>query len=174
MSGLNLSLAAKWAVYAALTVGVAVMLYQRFFPELVDEGTVAPPLVAQLDNGERLDLSEPNGAPLVLNFWGTYCGPCRREAPVLSRVHAQLQRVGGRVVGIAVDNMPLSAVARAARGFGMTYPIGLASQDDMERFKVTTIPTTYIIDGQGLIRDATVGAVSERRLQRVLKAAVMR
>lgn len=174
MSSLNLSLVVKWAIYAALTVGIGALFYQRFFPPLVDEGKPVPPLIAQLDNGEQLDLSQPNGTLTVLNFWGTYCGPCRQEGPVLSRLHAQLQRVGGRVVGIAVDNMPLSAVTRAARGFGMTYPIGLASQQDMSRFKVTTIPTTYIIDGKGIIRDAMVGAVSERRLQRVLKAAVMR
>ncbi len=171
---LNMPLVAKWALYAALTVVIGAMLYPRFFPSLVREGQVAPPLIVQLDRGEHFELSQARGKPLVLNFWGTYCGPCQQEAPMLSRVHARLHRRGGMVIGIAVDNMPLAKVVHIARSLGMTYPIALASQEDMLRYKVTTIPTTYVVDAQGMIQDATVGVVSERRLERVLKSTFMR
>ncbi|MCB9707522.1 MAG: TlpA family protein disulfide reductase [Myxococcales bacterium] len=174
MTPLKASLVLKWALYAALAVVMVAVVYSRFFPALVAKGRMAPPLVLWLDSQERLDITEARGAWLVLNFWGTYCGPCRREAPVLNRIHEKLAPKGGRVIGIAVDDLPLLSVTKKARALGMSYPIALASEEDMTRCKVTTIPTTYVLDPKGIIRDATVGMISERRLLRVLKTPFMR
>ncbi len=131
----------------------------------VADGTRAPALAVQTDDGSRVDLASERGKLLVLNFWGTFCPPCRAEAPVLQRAHAKLVREHrGRVLGVSVDRAPLAEVTAFARRLGMLYPIAIGPTDALLRYKVDVVPTTYVIGRDGLIVRSFVGAVSDGEL----------
>lgn len=131
----------------------------------VPDGSRAPALSVQTDDGTRVDLARSRGKLLVLNFWGTYCAPCRAEAPVLQRAHERLVRENrGSVLGVAVDRARLSDVTEFARRLGMLYPIAVGPMDVLQRYEVDVVPTTYVIGGNGLVRTSFVGAVTDGEL----------
>lgn len=140
----------------------------------VPAGNVAPSMVTSLDSGAVFDLSAQRGKVVVLNFWATYCGPCRAEAPVLSRVSQSLEASGGVLVGVSVESLPLTEVTRVARELGMTYPIGLAPNDALNAYKVQVVPTTYVIAPDGVIVKAIVGAVNDDELSEAIDEAKAR
>ena len=151
-----------------ITLALLYLVVMQMRPNLVPTGTKVPSFSARLHDGTTFDLRAQKGQVIVLNFWGTYCGPCRKEGPVLTKIHRKLQREQGTVIGVAVDNHPLSSVTAAARQFGMRYPIALGTQAQLGRFRVKVVPSTYIIGRDGFIKDSFVGAVSESRLMRAV------
>jgi thiol-disulfide isomerase/thioredoxin len=130
-------------------------------------GSVLPAVTAELADGELIDLArEPRGV-FVLSFWAVWCGPCRREAPVLNRLHAR----GVRVIGLGVDDKPPGELLRDAQSIGIAFPVGRPSPRVIERLRVSVVPTTYVIDAQGTIVLAQTGEVSERDLTRAIDRA---
>ena len=118
--------------------------------------------------GSPLRLAAFKGQVVFLNFWATWCPPCREEAPVLSRAHERLRRSGGTVVGLSMDVAPLPGVARVARRLGMQYPIALAPPGSAESFQVDVLPTSYLIDATGKIRWSYVGGLTDREISSAL------
>ena len=135
------------------------------------EGHAAPALAVELDDGERFELAAHRGHVVVVNFWGTYCPPCRAEAPVLTRAWQGLRGSGDLLIGVAVDRAPLAEVARFARGLGMRYPIAVGELDLLGSFRVRLLPTTVVVDRQGVVARTLVGEVSDDSLARALAAA---
>ncbi len=136
-----------------------------------DEGSASPRLVIDLDDGTRFDLANERGHVVIVNFWGTYCPPCRAEAPVLTRVWRSLRGSGDRLVGVAVDRAPLADVTRFARGLGMDYPIAVGPLALLGDFQVRLVPTTVVVDRRGIVARTLVGEVSDASLTRALEAA---
>lgn len=136
-----------------------------------DEGDAAPTLTVELDDGRHFDLAAERGHIVVVNFWGTYCPPCRAEAPVLSRAWRRLRGTGDVLVGIAVDRAPLADVARFARGLGMSYPIAVGPIDVLGSFRVRLVPTTVVIDRRGVVARTIVGEVDDDSLAGAIAAA---
>ena len=139
---------------------------------LVEAGTPAPVLVVELSSGENFDIEAHRGEVVVLNFWATWCPPCRAEAPTLTRIHNRLSGSGGTVVGISADRMPLPTVAEHALGLGMEYPIGRTEEEAFHRFHVTELPTTYVVSRDGQITWSHVGAVSEEQLWEAIEGVL--
>jgi cytochrome c biogenesis protein CcmG, thiol:disulfide interchange protein DsbE len=130
-------------------------------------GTQLPQLDTQLADGSRFSLQARSGQILVLNFWASYCGPCRDEAPVLSNVQAQ----DVRVVGLTVEPFATADAARYADRLGMRYPVGVADEALLSRFRVQSVPTTYVIDKNGKIVLSRVGAIAKRELEAAIATA---
>jgi peroxiredoxin len=129
-------------------------------------GGQLPSLTVKLVDGTQLDLAAAPGTPMVLNFWASYCAPCRAEAQVLAALHAR----GVRVVGLSVDARSETQLTAAARDFGMPYPVGLGGAL-VQPMSVRTIPTTYVLDAKGRILLSRTGVVSHRDLDEALAAA---
>lgn len=113
--------------------------------------------VTTLD-GQHLSLAALRGKVVLLNFWATWCGPCRMEIPEFEKLQRQY---AGRVqvVGLSVDELPAAMVAKKAVALGINYPVALASPAVQKRFgPVNSIPVTWVIDQHGMLQQRNHGA----------------
>ena len=120
-------------------------------PSLPDQ---APDFSLPTLAGDTVRLADLQGAPVLLNFWATWCGPCRAEIPAFSAYADSHPDVV--VLGIATDG-PRAKVATAAEQLGITYPVLLSDSATHRAYGISTIPTTVILDGSGVVRYAHSG-----------------
>ena len=156
-------------LFAFLVIGVVWALGPSDNPRLAP-GTPLGEVVADLAGGGRFSLSEHRGQVVVLNFWATWCGPCRAEAPVLSRLHQS----GVKVVGLSLDSLPLAAVAKKARAIGIQYPIALGPVEVIARLGIRSVPTTCVIGKDGAVVSARSGFLSHDELAAAVAEAERR
>ena len=121
--------------------------------------------------GKSQQLSNWRGKVLVLNFWATWCAPCREEIPDFILADAEYRAKGVAIVGLALDEQ--AKVAEFAKTFGITYPLligGAEAYDFAARLgnKVRGIPFTAIIDREGKVVYLGVGTVRKKELDKVL------
>jgi peroxiredoxin len=130
-------------------------------PEL---NAIAPDFTANTAEGDSITLSALRGQVVVLNFWATWCVPCRIEMPLLQTFHEQQQANGVRVV--AVNLGETTAEVRAwADVYRLTFDLPLDPQGQIAaQYYLRGQPSTYIIDQNGMIRHIFFGAVDEARL----------
>ena len=132
----------------------------------------APPVSGTTVTGQHLSLSQYRGDTVVVNFWGSWCAPCRAEAPALGQLSRQLAARGVRFVGIDIRDEPDSAVAFMQQ-FNVGYPSISDPNDEIALdFHSTVppadIPTTLVIDRNGGIADRIFGASTYRQLLSVI------
>jgi len=147
------------AIAVALTVFVAVGVMQKVFDSGSQnvEGPAPAFSLATLDHGD-IRLSELSGSPVVLNFWASWCGPCRAEMPDLIRFANDYPHV--KMLGVAVDSGSDVDIARASDRFGITWPVGPASRTIKSDYGVSVLPTTILIDADGSLRYRHVGQLT--------------
>jgi cytochrome c biogenesis protein CcmG/thiol:disulfide interchange protein DsbE len=116
----------------------------------------------KLDGGGNVALSSYRGKVVVLNFWASWCGPCRTEAPLLERWHRKLRNQQASVVG--VDVLDVTGDAQAfIREHGLSYPqLRDADGSKLKRFDIVGYPETIVLDRQGRIAATARGPVDER------------
>jgi thiol-disulfide isomerase/thioredoxin len=119
-------------------------------------GVAAPPLTVRTIDGAEVSLESLKGRKVVLNFWATWCGPCRREAPELDRLARETD-----VTVLAVSQESEDVVRAYAREKGYAYTFAIGSRRAMpEPFRrVRTIPTNVFIDRNGVIQEVLVGGL---------------
>ncbi|MEO2160638.1 MAG: TlpA disulfide reductase family protein [bacterium] len=137
-----------------------------------DYAIKAPDFTLRTVQGELFKLSENRGKVIMLNFWGTWCGPCRREIPDFNKLHAKYQKDGLKIVGITITSGSAKNILDFMNDWDMKYTV-LTDIDNNETQKVTSdygraigkpitgIPTTLIIDKEGYIVKGYVGPRSE-------------
>lgn len=120
--------------------------------------TPAPAWTLQDVNGKPVHSADFAGKVVVLDFWATWCPPCRMEIPGFIELHKEYAGKGLVVVGVSLDQDGADGVKRFMDKQGMTYPVVMADQKIVEDFGgVEAIPTTFIIDRQGRIVRKHVG-----------------
>ena len=163
------ALAAAVALVALLAYGVLSGGDESGIDNAIAKGErpAAPDLdLPRLEAPGRASLEDYRGKVVVLNFWASWCAPCRDEAPVLERWHKRIQSQGGTVLG--VDGLDAVDDAKAfVRRYGLTYPnVRDVEGKWREPFGSAYYPDTFVIDRQGRIAALTRGPVDEAFLAR--------
>jgi len=126
----------------------------------------------RLDEDGTLSLSLLRGSAVVLNFWASWCQPCKEEAPVLEQLWRENRERGLVVVGLDAKDFRRDARAFVER-FELTFPIAFDGPGDtVAPYGVTGFPETFVIDREGRVVDAFAGAVNGEDEQERLRAAV--
>jgi cytochrome c biogenesis protein CcmG, thiol:disulfide interchange protein DsbE len=126
----------------------------------------APAIVGTTLDGEPFDLTAYRGRPVIVNFWGPSCVPCRDEFPLLIAKAAEHAADGLAIVGVLTDDPPEPA-RRFAADYGATWP----TVEDPDKalktaYRVAGRPQTYFVDGNGIIRSIQIGEILEADFDR--------
>jgi len=119
-----------------------------------------PPASLRLKNihGRWVNLADYRGKVVLINFWATWCPPCRQEIPDLIKMQRQYRNKGLQIVGITYPPQKIPEVRRFARKLGMNYPVAIGTKASKARFTSTeTLPVTVVIDRNGKVRDVIEG-----------------
>jgi thiol-disulfide isomerase/thioredoxin len=156
----------------ALGAGVYVQL-TRLSPESPAQGTPAALARIQLPDlaGKPVTLAAWQGKVLVINFWATWCGPCRQEIPGLIGIQRKHAANGVQVVGIAVDQA--DKVQKYAKEIGINYPVLVAGMDGANLARdlgnrTGALPFTVVLDRTGKLVKSHLGLITEQELDTLL------
>lgn len=112
----------------------------------------APDFTLATPEGRNVRLGEQRGQVVLLNFWASWCGPCRQEAPRLGPLAERYRQAGFVVLGVNIDDDPRKAAQTAAR-WGLTVPVLLDADKAVSRlYAVDSMPSSVLIDRDGRIR----------------------
>ncbi len=154
-------------VAMALVVGLIVFEIASSGPG--QRGKPAPPLPPAVLQAPKVTLAGLRGKPALINFWASWCEPCREEAPELQRFERSIH--GGRLIG--VDYTDQAAQGREfVRRYDWKFPV-LEDPDGIygARYNLSGLPTTVVLDSQGRIVEELRGPQTRADLQRALRAA---
>lgn len=133
-------------------------------PERPANGYTAPDFTLKSLTGEEVTLSQFRGKPVLINFWATWCPPCKYELPLLQKTHETYK---DQLVMLGVDVAEeLSVVRLKVREFSLTYTNLLDSDRKVTSlYRVSAYPTSFFLDKDGVIRQLVSGAVNEETIQ---------
>ncbi len=137
-------------------------------------GQQAPDFTLRASNGKNLKLSELRGNVVMINFWATWCAPCRQEMPHLNRFHEQYHKAGFVLLGVNVDDQAASAEAMA-RELKIAFPVLFdADKQVSRRYDVDAMPSTVLIDRDGKVRQIFRGyrAGTEQRYEAAIRELI--
>jgi thiol-disulfide isomerase/thioredoxin len=125
-------------------------------------GDIVPDLAGIDRSGQRLHLSSLRGRMVVLNFWATWCGPCKAEVPMLNDLQARFRANGLEVIGVSIDEDGWPAINQFVSEQNVGYAVTLADDDTIRTFGgVTELPMTLIVDRDGRIIVKRIGVLTE-------------
>jgi len=116
------------------------------------EGQVAPDFALKSSTGENLRLSEYRGDVVMINFWATWCGPCRQEMPLLDELYTRYERVGFSLLGVNIDDDSRRAM-QMIEELGVSFPVLFDARKEVsELYEVEAMPVTVLVDREGNVR----------------------
>ena len=125
------------------------------------EGTIirpAPDFNFPALDGSEISLWKLQGKVVVLNFWGTWCTPCKAEIPGFNQLHEKYSERGLRIIGISLDKIGKKRVADFVSEYKMSYPNAMATAEFIKDYEPgRALPVTIIIDPSGQIREKHIG-----------------
>jgi peroxiredoxin len=116
--------------------------------------------------GREISLSNYSGKVVFLNFWATWCGPCKAEIPDLIEAYKQYKDKGMEIIGISLDRISPKSVLKFAEKYKINYPIIMGTEKILNDYDPGPyIPTTIIIDQEGKIRHRHIGYMNKETLK---------
>ena len=115
-------------------------------------GMPAPDLALKSSTGENIRLSEYRGDVVMINFWATWCGPCRQEMPLLDELYTRYERVGFSLLGVNIDDDSSRAMAMISE-LGVSFPVLFDNRKEVSKlYEVDAMPVTVLVDRDGKVR----------------------
>jgi len=136
-------------------------------------GVGAPAIAFDLKSvdGNSVGLASFRGKPLMMNFFASWCDPCREEMPLINELAGKAGKDGYAILGIAVEDTR-AAILQYAQEAKLVFPIALDLNSTVKRaYRIFGPPATFFIDGQGTIRDIVIGPITPERAREGLKKA---
>ncbi len=119
-------------------------------------------------DGKAITLDTFRGKPLVVNFFASWCDPCRDEMPLINEVASAAAKEGYNVLGIAVEDTR-AAVTEFSKEAKLVFPIALDLNNTVKRsYRIFGPPATFFIDGQGIVRNMVLGPVTREQMRETL------
>ncbi len=116
------------------------------------EGRDAPDFVLKSATGENIRLSEYRGDVVMINFWATWCGPCRQEMPLLDDLYGRYKRVGFSLLGVNIDDDSRRAM-QMVQELGVSFPVLFdESKEVIKLYEVEAMPVSVLVDREGKVR----------------------
>ena len=134
----------------------------------------APDFTLKAMNGKNVKLSELAGNVVLINFWASWCGPCREEMPLLNDLHNKYEALGFTVLGVNVEEQAAPAIGFINKS-PVDFPILFDNKNDVSKiYKVVAMPTTVVVDRDGNIRYEHKGYKSgdEKKYKKMVKKLV--
>ncbi len=145
---MSVKVSKRWSLALALLLATSVGSTRA----AVQLSTQAPDFTLRSVAGPNLRLAEQRGQVVLVNFWATWCGPCRQEMPHLNRIFDSYRKSGFVLLGVNIDDDPRAAAALAAK-LGLNFPVLLDSDKKVSRvYDMSAMPATLLIDREGRVR----------------------
>lgn len=158
-------------LFGLLTVAIVQAMEKEEQPDNLPGlriGVKAPDFELENLSGEKVKLSDYRGKKVILNFWATWCPPCKKEMPAMEKFY---QKAGNDVEILAVNIDPQYNVQEFTDKLGITFPILLDKKDEVNSaYSVMTIPTTYFINEKGLITNKYLTSMTEDIMKEYIDA----
>ncbi|MCY7769800.1 thiol-disulfide oxidoreductase ResA [Bacillus haynesii] len=156
----------RTGILLVLLAALGYTLYSAVFQntESVAVGEKAPNFSLEDVDGNRLKLDELKGKGVFLNFWGTWCEPCKREFPYMANQYKVFKDKGVEIVAVNVGESNL-AVRNFMKDHGVNFPVVLdKDRQVLNAYDVTPLPTTFLINPDGEIVKVVTGEMTERMI----------
>jgi len=164
-----------------VAVVAAAMLYFGFHmarrsgpaPPRITKSAPAPDFTLQSLDGKSMRLSDLRGKAVLLNFWATWCSPCKIEMPWFIELQKQYGAQGLQIVGVAMDDSSKEDIAKFAKDMGVNYPVLLGKEEVGDAYGgVPALPETFFISRDGKIVDKIIGLKGKAEIEDSIKRAL--
>jgi thiol-disulfide isomerase/thioredoxin len=136
-------------------------------------GTPAPDFTLESLDGRAVTLSQFKGKAVLVNFWATWCGPCKIETPWLVDLQNQYGAQGLQVVGVAMDDSGKDEIAKFAKDMGVNYPVLLGKEAVGDAYGgVPALPESFFVSRDGKIVDKIMGLEGKSEIEAAVKKAL--
>jgi len=130
----------------------------------------APSFTVKTLDGKPLKSSDLRQKPMIVDFWATWCGPCRASMPHLSAMQTRYEKQGLTVIGLSVDESGPQGVKKFASQLGVKFTLAMANDDVLDAYgPIRSIPTTFFINRKGDIVRRVVGYIDGETMEDYVK-----
>jgi peroxiredoxin len=120
--------------------------------------------------GKDVKLSALKGRVVLIEFWATWCPPCRTSIPALEKVHQAYEAKGLTILAVSMDEGGLDKVRAFCSERNITYTVLRGTDQVSSKYSVRMIPATYLVDRQGMIQKQYLGEMNEERIEKDIQA----
>lgn len=137
------------------------------------EGKAAPGFTLTSLDGKKVSLADYKGRPVLVNFWATWCAPCKLEMPWFEQFRQQYKGQGFEILGIAEDDASKDEIEKSVKKIGVSYPILLTDGKVAPKYGgVDYLPMSFFIDRNGIVVEETAGLASKDEIEANIKKTI--